>query len=557
MAAAAVAAPPRRRRRVLLISLIALVIAAGTVGGVFGFRLLGGSADGLVSLAPSDSLVYVNAHLDPSAGQKLALNGLLDKFPALSGSSRDGIINKWLDTALQQLGLSHADVRSWLGNDVSVIVPASAFNQAATNASQAPSVAALLSSTNDSAAQAAINKLRASSGSESTSTAMYRGVTVTTVTRDGQPADFAVAGHALIIGTTAQAVDEVIDTAQGVHAALQSNTVYTKAVGQVPGDRIGLAFIDVGSLAQQLSKAAGHSSGQQLPAGLQGYQGVALALVARGNGVSVTGVEDFDPAKLSADQRAQLGATPHVNGSLSFMPRSAYVAGAISGIKQSIQSALDALGSAGGFDVSSVLQQLGLTGPGGLIDHLSGDAGIDLAPGSQAGAPDGAIAVGTDSDSVAQSVVTKLMNLVCDCAAGDPGRVDQEPYDGTVISSLPASPDDSSGIQPSWAVFHGWIIAGSSPGQVQAALDADRNGTTLAANPDYTAVMSQVGGTNNGELFIDVQPLLSVTRGALPPDVQSQYDHDIAPNLKPLKAFGLAVHNAADHVTINAFTLIP
>ena len=540
----------------LLIALIGLVIAAGTAGGLFGFRLLSGSADSLVSLAPSDSLVYVNAHLDPSAGQKLALNGLLDKFPAL-GTARDDTINKWLDTALQQVGLTHADVRPWLGNDVSLVVPASAFDQSSADTAGAPDLAVLLSTTNDSAAQAAVDKLSKYAGSDVSSTGTYRGVKVTIVTADRQPVDFAVAGHALIIGTSAQAIDEVIDTAQGRHAALQSSAAYTKAVGQLPGDRIGLAYVDLGALAQQLTKVAGQSIGQQPPAGIQGYQGVALALVAHGNGLSVTGVEDFDASKLSADQRKQIGAAPHVNGSLSFMPRSAYAAGALTGITQNIQSALDAFGSASGLDVSSVLQQLGLTGPGGVIDHLNGDAGIDLTPSASSDTPGGAIVIGTDSDSVAQTVVTNLMNLICDCAASDPTQVTQEPYAGTMISSLPDSFGGSGGIDPSWAVFHGWIIAGSSPDQVKAALDADRTGATLTANPDYTAVMSQVGGSNNGEYFVDVQPLLSVIRGALPPDAQSQYDHDVAPNLKPLKAFGMAVHNAADHVTINAFALIP
>ena len=551
-----VAPRPHRRRRVLLSALVVIVIGAGTVGGLFGFRLLNGSADSLVSLAPSDSVVYVDAHLDPSAGQKLALNGLLDKFPALSGSSRDDTINRWLDTALKQVGLTHTDVRPWLGNDISVVVPANAFDHSPAAISQVPSVTVLVSSTDDSAAQAAVDKVRQRSSSN-TSTATYHGVTVTTAPAGGQPVDFAVAGHALIIGTTAQAVDEVIDTAQGRHAALQSNTVYTRAVEQLPSDRIGVAFVDIGALAQQVAKAAGQGLGQGSAGALQGYSAVALALVAQSNGLSVTGVEDFDASKLDTDQRTALRAAPHVNGSLSFMPRSAYVAGTLTGIKQTIQSLLDSFGSGSGLDVNSILQQLGLTGPGGVIDHLNGDAGIDLTPSLHSDTPGGAIVVGTDSDSVAQSFVTNLMDLVCDCAASDPAQVTQQPYGGTVITSLNSSPGDRSGIDPSWAVFHGWIIAGSSPDQVKAALDADRGGATLATNPDYTAVMSQVGGSNNGGLFVDMQPLLSVIRSALPLGVQVQYDHDVAPNLTPLKAFGMAVHNSSDHVTINAFTLIP
>jgi hypothetical protein len=65
-----------------------------------------------------------------------------------------------------------------------------------------------------------------------------------------------------------------------------------------------------------------------------------------------------------------------------------------------------------------------------------------------------------------------------------------------------------------------------------------------------------VGGSNNGSLFIDIQPMLSAIRATLSPAERSQFDTDIAPNLKPLKAFGMATHNASDHVSIDMFTLI-
>ena len=553
-AADAVVRRPRRTRRFVIAGLIAVVVVAGTVGGIVGFRLLGGSADSLSAMAPSDTVVYVNAHLDPSAGQKLALNGLLDKFPSLGGSSRDTTINGWIDSLLQPTGLTHNDVRPWLGSDISLVVPSSALSSFSSNSASPPDVVLLVGSANDSQALNTISTLRQKSAhTEQWVTSTYAGVTLQVATGDEYSGAFAVTNHTFVFGSTETAVHEVIDTAQGKHAALASNTSYTTAAGRVPSDHIGFAFVDVGAILQQLPKAAGGLLPAPSLGSVQGFTGMAAALTAQGNGLSVTGVEDFDPAKLSPDERTQLTQAGDVNGSLAFMPKSTYAAGMLTGLKQTLQGLIGSVGSGFGFDINSVLQQIGLTGPNGILNHLTGDAGFDLTP-STTSIPGGAIVVGTDSTSAAQQFAGSLEQTLCggDCSSS---LTTQQDGDAT-ISTLAIPFLDTPGFAPSWSVYHGWILIGSSPEQVKAAIDADRSGNTLASNPDYTAVMSQVGGSNNGSLFIDVQPMLSAIRATLSPADQSHFDTDVAPNLKPIKAFGVATHNAGDHVSINVFTLI-
>ena len=531
------------------------MVVAGTVGGILGVRLLGGSADSLSAMAPSDTVVYVNAHLDPSAGQKLALDGLLDKFPTLGGPSRDATINGWIDSMLQPSGLTHGDVRPWLGGDISFVVPSGALRSFSSSSSGSPPDAVLLvSSINDSQALRAISTMRQRSGhSEQWVTSTYDGVTLQVVSGDQYSGAFAVTNHVFVFGSTETAVHEVIDTAQGKHAPLASNGSYATAVARVPSDHIGFAFVDLGAIVQQLPKAAGGLLPAPSLGSVQGFTGIAAALIAQGNGMSVTGVEDFDPAKLSAAERAQLTQVGDVNGSLALMPRSAYAAGMLTGLKQTVQGLIGSIGSGFGFDINSVLQQIGLTGPNGILNHLSGDAGLDLTP-SATSIPGGAIVIGTDSASAAQQFAESLLQTLCgtDCSSS----ITTEQDGDATISTLPVPFLDTPGFDPSWSMYHGWIVIGSSPQQVRAAIDADRSGHTLATNPDYTAVMSQVGGSNNGSLFIDIQPMLRAIRATLSPADQSQFDTDVAPNLKPLKAFGVATHNASDHVSIDMFTLI-
>src|SRR5579859_7918956 len=151
---------------------IAVVVAGGVAAAVLTFSFLRGSADSMVAFAPSDTSVYVNLDLDPSGGQKLALNGILSKFPGLGGS-RDATINQWLDSALQPAGLSHADVRTWLGSQLSLVVLGSTGDVT-------PAEVALMSSTNDTAAQAMFAKYKSGplGHTQRWTTATYDGVTV-------------------------------------------------------------------------------------------------------------------------------------------------------------------------------------------------------------------------------------------------------------------------------------------------------------------------------------------------------------------------------------------
>lgn len=204
----AVASRPRRTRRFVIAGLVAVVVITGSVGGILGFRLLGGSADNLSAMAPSDTVVYVNAHLDPSAGQKLALNGLLNKFPSLGGSSRDATINSWTDSLLQPTGLNHGDIRPWLGGDISLVVPSSSLHSLSGSSSDSsPDAVLLVSSTNDSQALHTIDTLRQKAGhTEQWVMSTYNGVTLQVATGDDYSGAFAVMNHAFLFGSSANAV---------------------------------------------------------------------------------------------------------------------------------------------------------------------------------------------------------------------------------------------------------------------------------------------------------------------------------------------------------------
>ena len=105
-----------RARRWLVVALATLLVVAGG-GSAAAFFLMRGAGEELLQLVPASSEVVDTAYLDPSAGQKVNLMALANRFPALRDDQRfRQQVDDVLDEALQGAGLSHEDVRPWLGS---------------------------------------------------------------------------------------------------------------------------------------------------------------------------------------------------------------------------------------------------------------------------------------------------------------------------------------------------------------------------------------------------------------------------------------------------------
>jgi hypothetical protein len=226
---------------------------------------------------------------------------------------------------------------------------------------------------------------------------------------------------------------------------------------------------------------------------------------------------------------------------------------ALTGLQQTLKSVLTTIAPPGSA-IDSTLRQFGVTGSGGIITHLSGDAGIEVDQVAGQTVPAGALLFDTDSTTAAQTFLDNLMSSVCQQSnACDPSQVTKQVDNGVTISSVPVSGAASSGVQPAWAVSNGWAIIASSPAEVRAVLDSHTSGSTISTSPTYQAVTSHVGTSNNGVLYVDVPAVLRAIRTALPPSAQASYDSSAAPYLNHFGAVELATRNASDHMTFTLF----
>jgi Protein of unknown function (DUF3352) len=526
---------------------IAILVAGGIAAAVLAFGFLRGSADSMVTFAPSDAAVYFNLNLDPSGGQKLALNNILGKFPGLSGGSRDTTINSWLDSGLQSSGLSHADVRTWLGSQISLIVLRNA-------SSLIPAEVSLVASTNDSAAQAMFAKFKSGpvGHTQRWTAATYDGVTLNAAQDSGGGTTvWAITAHTVIVGTSEAAVDEVIDTSQGKHASLSSESDYTAVQSRIPGDRIAFLYLDMPHLVALIPTA-----GVAAASALSGYEGIGEAVVASSSGIAVSGTIDFNAAKLSAAARAALGVAAHANGALPYVPGRAFGFVTFVGLPQLLKSVASLAGSSLGASGSDALNQLGITGSSGIISHLAGDAGIEVEQLPGATVPSGALVIATDGSSAVQNFLDQLASTLCSGAQGcGSPTATRTTYHGVSISTITIAGVDGSQLSPSWAMVNGWAIVASTPAEVRAVIDA-KQGSNITASPQYQAVAGQVGTTNNGMFYLNVHALVAAVRAVLPADIRATYDQQIAPYVTPVQAIGSSSRSYSDHIATSEFVLI-
>jgi uncharacterized protein DUF3352 len=553
---------PSHVRRNVAAALVAVVVAGAVAGGIFAFRFVRGAADTAVAMVPSDSVVYASFNLDPPGSQKMALNDLFNKFPAVSSDSqRDTWINLALDNLGMQAGFTHADVRPWLGPQLAVTAQATAFRFSGSS-SHAAAFAFLISSTDDAKAQSAIDKLRSGKWSGYTwSTQTHDGVQETVGQGSGVPVVSAIVNHMVVLGGSVDFVNEVIDTAHGKHASLDSTNEYKTAVSQLPSDRIALLYVSVPELVKQAGSSAvggpfGGTSSQTQRALADAYRGIGAALVASSDGVAINAVEDYDAAKLPAEVKALLSVPADQNGALALVPAHAYGFLALTGLRQDLQYFAGAFSSLSPFGGGPTLDELGITGPSGIVNHLTGDAGFEVDAVSGSNVPAGAFVFATDSGASAQTFLDSLAATVCQktnqCSVSQETK---QSYSGVSIMSLALGGNTPAGVSPSWAVSGNWGILASSADEVKAVIDSQSKGG-ITASPDYVAINSHLSSPNNGALYLNIRAIVAAIRKVLPADVQTVFDATIAPNISPLKGLAVTATNSPDHMSSTLFLQI-
>jgi hypothetical protein len=540
-----------------------LIVLGGGVAAAAFFMMRGSTAE-ILELVPASSEVVVTASLDPSAGQKMNLLALAHRFPALDeDQDLRHQLNKALDEALEGSGLSHDDVLPWLGSEVAIVVDFSPSDDEVT-------ASALLASTDDGAAEKALDKaMTASLGAEQTRD--YRGVTVHVFGSESSLMGYAIVDHVVVISNQEVGLTRVIDVSEGTTPSLADDRDFVDTVSMLPEGKLGLAYVNPTELVSRalsesgLGAAVGSTPGLDT---LRALRGIGLSLSAQPDGLAFDLTVRFDPSKLDAATREALDEPVHENATLSLVPANSYAVATQQGLDTTLKQALDQVLSTP--QGERLRQQLGIDD---ALSALTGDATVEIGPGSGATPVGGALVLGVDDPAAVQHILDKLADLAVASQqrayASSPfpvqvGRSRQQmtqlrslqpgpgpkvawrttTYQGITIRYLDDPSLSDSGFLPAYAVLDEAALIASSPAEIRKLIDVKGGQPSITSSSAYTQALARVP-SGNSSLYVDVEGIVSQFASALPPDVEA--------NLEPIKTVVTGGTTSSSRVTARLF----
>jgi Protein of unknown function (DUF3352) len=549
--------PPRRGLKIVGIALAAVLILVGGAGAA-AFLMLRGSDEAILGKIPGNADVVVTAYLDPAASQKLNLLRMASRFPDVGDEAHlREQLNGALDEFFANVGLSHEDL-SWVGPEVGLYVEVRSVDDVR--------YAILIAADDTDAATSFLQKYR--QGSEQRlgftyHTVDHDGVEVTVPTTDGGgAAASALVDGVVVVGSNEAAVDAVIDTAHG-GSPISDDPGFQRVNGALPESKLGAAFVDAAHLADTFGDqlaAAGATTGV---ANLSALDGIGISLAAEPDGLALDTVMMYDDAKLTDAQRQTLAASDHPNPLLDLVPADALGMYAVQHLDASIQDSLQQITR----DVPGAAQQLddlGVTGPDGVISQLTGDVAVEGAIQSGPIGSGGALLVGTNDPGATSAWMERVLEQLplgsstYRPAANGQYRIVQHPpnwvteeHGGVTITYA-----QGSELPLAYAVVGDVAIVATSPEQIETIVDTRSSGASITTDPGYTAATANVP-SQDGVLYVDVPAIAAAIPSRWPPEAAAEFHQQVGRFLDPIEAVVAGVQNGPDEQRLRLFVRIP
>jgi hypothetical protein len=544
-----------------------LVPAAGVVvvaAAAAGALVLLKPAATVEKMVPASANLLVIANVDPSVTQKVNLMRALHSFPDLK---TDKALTDKIDQAFKDSGLSFtSDVQPWLGAEAGFSAKVSLQNT--TNMPGA----LYLVSRDDTKAAAALAKLRSGKlgSTYRWSDQTYNGIQISVgapKSAGQQAGAYAIVDHVVVFGSSAAAIDEIIDADQGRTARLVDSAAFKATLNGLPSDRLGWLYLDGKSLVASIKKGmattpAVSASSLKSLADLDAFVGIGGTVSASGDGLLADVRIKIDQSKLTPATRQAMANAGRPETVLRWVPRGSDAFLAFGNLNQTIKSILDQAGSDP--TVSGTTDAVGLTGANGVLSHLTGDAGIELEVGTRV-IPSGAILLGTDNAGSMTNFLKNVLAMATQLGVGGSGAASSPStslktttYRGVVITSYAGSAAGiaATAFQPSYAVFDKMGILASNVAEVKAVLDAHLGGATIAGDATYQTAMAGSLRQPSAIVYVNTGSLVAAVRRLSAESGLASVDTKTLDTLAPIKSLIVTASSQADAMLERIFVVI-
>lgn len=482
--------------RRLVVAVTALLVTLGGAVVVTYLLLFSGVTDRASRAAPADTALYLNAYLQPSAGQQLNLYGLIGRLQGFGDpATLEAKIDEVAERLLAQAGIDYSgDVRPWLGAQIAIAV--------APGEAGSPPSELLLAAVKDSGeARTAVPRLFASMEIAFTRET-FRGNTL--MLSDGT--SYALLDDLLVVANTPERLRASIEADADVAPSLADSPAYTAAMHELASDHLASVYLD-------LPRAAGLAEGRLLG----GFGTTALAVTADADGLHLTGTAPFMADAASEEARAAFALGTKPSTLAGWMPRTTSIEVVLFGAAQTFDDLEATLAGDTAFapalDALNQLRAITALGLGinfnrDLLPLFDGEGAVALQS-LDADGFHGQVLLRPSDAAAAQASLDRMRSGLADRGS----RVTTRQVAGTTLTTV-AVPQIGT---VAYALLDGVVILGLDPADVAAALEAHAAGEALASDDRYEAPFELAGAHLGNEIWADVPTLVDAVAGIFDP----------------------------------------
>jgi hypothetical protein len=274
----------------------------------------------------------------------------------------------------------------------------------------------------------------------------------------------------------------------------------------------------------------------------EAFQGAALALTARPEGIVTEMTVRLDPGKLSPSTREALTNPGNPKAVIGWIPSSSDGFLAFASLNRTIQSGLDQLGSDP--SIKQATDSVGLTGPQGILPYLTGDFALE-AQLNQSSFPSGAIIIGTNDANRMRTFLGGIVGMATQ-GQGSQARPQTSTYRSVTITTVAIPGISLNQFLPTFAVLDGMGLLASNPGELKAIIDAHKDRKAITADPSYASAARASLPDPSGVFYIDLGKILKAIQAAPAGSAVGGLHLKTDKNLAPLTGFMVTSASKAD-----------
>ncbi|HEY1168320.1 MAG TPA: DUF3352 domain-containing protein [Candidatus Limnocylindrales bacterium] len=536
----AISVSPRSRRlRWGIAAAVVLCVVVATAAGAFVLSGASGVKSLTATIAPKNSLAFLEVRTDLPGDQHANLADFMSHFPGFEDRAQfdnalDELLNQLTSAVSPDLTYSSA-FKPWMEGEVSVAV--TDLGTADTSTFRPPSAVAIFALQDRAAAESWVTselaRIDITAASQS-----YAGTTLYTTGSGTDAGAYAFTDQDLLLGTI-DAVKAALDSK--TNGSLADNANYQAAMNSLSGDSLARFYLDPRAVV-------GYE--------LDSYNGIAQAILGAGaSPLATLGVSPQEaPAWIAGSIRAEssdmvvdvvmpstasTGIGNHTSALASALPASTVGVLEVHSIGKLVSDELSALRAKAPAGSATTIQSVqdALARFGG-IDWLGDGVAVVTKDGSTYGG--GLVAQAADA-STASAKVALLTNLAALTGGSLNISSRRETYKGVDITLI-SIPGGTRGIPVTIAVAArgNLIVAGYTDAFVKAVIDTSTS-TSLASQPDYSTVMAAAGLSNLASFYVDIPALEDAVGQAVFAASPSRWTLDYKPYFDHIGGVGYSV----------------